>query len=298
MRNVFLKVNQGLKRLMYTTVYCYSTIEFFKFKNKGNMRLSEKSNIYTKDYMINKINFDELKEHTNKIIHCLDVIENKERINFKTNGKDECSKLKKIQNNIKIYRHINKLYKQIRKVTKLLRGYMNILEYNIMEKKYQIDDTEIDFNKIIDVVKQIEQVKANCYFSKNDLAYIMNFLFNEYEEILLRFISDMISFNKNSNDTKITPDNIDFILRLCQSILSETSATTNESKIYFAKRILINYYADKGYFYSDSILEINQKSNYSDLMNDKKVKTNEDYFDYDIVFVCGLNVLFFIYFIG
>jgi hypothetical protein len=81
------------------------------------------------------------------------------------------------------------------------------------------------------------------------------------------------------------------VLDYCRVIISENK---NDSKTYLAKRVLINYYTSPDYNYTDCVVELNKKENFSDLVGfDVDTKTDQ-YYDYDIVFIHGLNVYFHI----
>ncbi len=193
---------------------------------------------------------------------------------------------------------------------------------------YEINTNQIiNIVKEIELIKNNSLFGSmNDQFGKNfrneeEKQIFYNFIFNDYEEISLRLLSLLAVFkNFNLENFMFSKENEEFALNLCKNIIHDNKLNKNESLIYYAKSFLINYFNDskQQYFYSDYILEINQSKNFYDftkLINNKNnTKQNDkidEYqkanavqfnsktlfnvyknYDYDVIFICGLNANF------
>jgi len=265
-------------------------------------------------------------------------------------------KMNKIYKNFKISTQITKKIKGIKKECKkiefLLRNFCNLLDDvlfsldekdNLKNKLNSLNNEKIykiNANEIINILKEIENIKNNSIFgnlnidedknfrSKDEKLIFYNYIFNDLEEITLRLLSNFAIFKQfNLVNFQFNKGNQDFCIKFCEKIIEENKLIKNETLLYYAKNFLINYLAisDSPFFYSDCILEINKNKNFYDLKDINLEKAENKYslrktkhhheefeknqnhhedlhekeihkiyknFDYDIIFVCGLNANF------
>jgi hypothetical protein len=345
------------KKAIYTPIMAYLSLELLKsMKNKKVIYLTSQRKYKTsydddiKDENISKskITFadsylhKELEHHIQNFTHHLDHVMHKEKIVFNFEKNKESDKILAIKaySNYKMNRELKKISKDLKKIDRILKNYLNVLEGNLhLGSDLDKIGIDIDFNNIIDEIQKINLMKNNLKISLESgcsnpelNTTIMNFIFHEHEEIVMRLLSQMIIFHKNSNEkkniknlnenpqninkiinevehlgeknlsqqslsnfishklkNKISEINLNFIINYCLSKINPTSYDQNESHVYFAKRVLINLLTRKDYFYQDYILEINQRENLREIITDPK---DDSHFDYDIIFLSGLNANF------
>ena len=180
--------------------------------------------------------------------------------------------------------NIKQASKELSSICKILRNYLNDSNKMILSKEFK---TDFELDQIIDKIKMIILIKENFIERKSFATSI----FDRFDDITMRLFSDMVILNKKNNYKLISKLNLDYIINYCDEIINnEDLDKINDNKILNAKRILINNFSSKDYFYSDYLLEVNLNNNFKDMIINKKV--NEDnFFDYDLIFLHGLNVL-------
>lgn len=268
------------------------------------------SNKYKVDYISrsNENLSSELDSHIQNFKQCLEKSMSHEKIKF-TLIKDNLTDKLKIKHTLNFYhldKTIKKLWKEIRQIDKIFRNYFNILDDNLTHGKMYSD---FDFNEIITQIKKLQEIKNNSFLSDDDKtkyhhSILENYLFLNHELLILRLFSAMIVIHKNNLNTEnqnskniLTNENIEYILNYSKDKLIKElkNDDVNESIVYFVKRIFINYFSKKEYFYSDYLLELNKGKNFDQFFIFEKLDDNtitieeDDNFEYDVIFICGLN---------
>jgi len=270
---------------------------------------------------MNKHKLSELDFHIRNLENYLEFFFNCKRFNNTLSNVNQIEK-SKIKNYSFDFYHLNKtlkkLSKEVRKIDKVLRNYLNSLDDKLSQDIFHSD---FDFNEIISQIRKIEEIKQNIFTSKkeegegkgegeNNINHhvLENYLFLNHELLILRLFSVMLIIHKNSTEAMniLSKDNIEFILNHSrEKLLSETKKKEmNESIIYFVNRIFLNHTTSNtpDYFYSDYLIELNKEKNFKQYLSKEEDKLEaekdhasqlsvdkDDSFDYDIVFICGLN---------
>lgn len=330
-----------LKTIKYKKI-SYSTTES-KFKTSYDDDMKENNISNSKTILVDSYLYKELEHHIQNFTHHLDHVINKEQLVFKFEKNKDSDKIfvVKAYSNFKMESELKKLSNYLKKIDRILKNYLNVLESNLHEgKDLNKIGIDIDFNKIIDEIKRIDSLKNNLKISLDSGSSnlelnitTLSYIFHEHEEVVMRLLSQMIIFHKNSarqeiknsdesklekeklkddhgnalernlsqtnlfvddifsfkSKNKINKINLNFIITYCLSKINRTSYEQNESQLYFAKRVLLNFFTKKDYFYQDYILEINQTENLKQILTHPKDDSN---FDYDVIFLSGLNANF------
>jgi hypothetical protein len=103
-------------------------------------------------------------------------------------------------------------------------------------------------------------------------------------------MSNIIIINKNNRYELLNEDNLKYALDYCRNIIRRDEDQT-DSLVYNAKKILLNNFTTRDYYYSDFILELNKKDNFKDLLYENPIVRQQECYDYDFVFLHGLNVI-------
>jgi hypothetical protein len=301
----FFKSVKNLVPPILTSFIIYKS-GILKFK-PNKIFCNDERGIISKNPFLEK----DLNYHIVSLEHHMDHLINNEQLilNFVLKSKEKTS-INKTFHNYKVIKELNHLHKQTKKINKILKTYLNKLE-SLLEKDSFTHD--LDFNYIIEQIKRINEIKTLMikhpfYEEKSPLNFqtshtLMNFVFHENESIIMRLLALLVAFYKNSHENEISAENLTYIIDLCKKKLNikENEGLANEAYLYYAKKVLINLLSRKDYFYQDFILEINQTVNYREFekvsyldLNKKheSIVKDDRYFDYDIVFICGLNANF------
>ena len=279
--------------------------KFFTVDNKLHS-LEEKRNAKSLTNLEKDLNF-----HLASLEHHMDHLINKEQLvfNFVLKAKESQIGLNKLYNNYRVSKELKKLQIQTRKINKILKSYINELE-SLLDKN--IFSHDLDVNHIVSEIKKISEIKSymsgNNFYNENISDTInttnetfLSYVFHENEAVTMRLLSLLVIFHKNSEENSIEEENLQFILNLCKDMLDvekNNKNTINEASIYHAKRVLINLLTRKDYFYQDFIMEINQQVNFKeiseikDLTQGREIIKDDEAFDYDVVFLSGLNANF------
>jgi hypothetical protein len=272
-----------IKNIAYLSFLSFSC---FKVKNLQMMDFNE----YQK-YMLENPNYvnNLIKEKEKIEAHLIDI----DKSNYKVQANSNF-KIFDIYQNYSFIRNLKKTLSHMISIEKLLKNYLHFLTVNILKSdKKEMNNSsnkilleKINHNEIINLLQNIENLKLNSIYIKNiDNLHFLSYLFCNYEMLILRIFSNLIILNKEGK-IALNSENINFILNFCNRFIKNSN---NESLILLAKRVLINYYSPIDYNYSDYILEMNQLKNLTNLINSSKDK-NIDKFDYNLIFVNGLNV--------
>jgi hypothetical protein len=165
---------------------------------------------------------------------------------------------------------------------KLIRIYMNDMIANSFNNKYV---HTFNYNEVVQHIREFEDIRKRIVNKKVFLTGV----FEKYQEIVLRLLSNMIIVNKNNEYKLIDGDNLKYALDYCRDMIRNDNEVS-DSLVYNAKKAILNNYTSKSYYYTDFLLEINKGENFIELLYDQpKVKEKES-FDFDFVFLHGLNV--------
>jgi hypothetical protein len=284
------------KKYFYVPMFAALTTKFFDKQEK--LVYMHKENTIKLDRTINKHLQNELSFHISNFEHYINHLIKKEQIifRFEQNEAENQIQIRKTLDNYKFNKEVRKLSKEVKKIDKNLKSYINLLENKLNSHNIL---TDIEFDVILDELKKISKLKKkleNSFeSSKENLnSLIINFIFNEHEEVVLRLLSLLVIFNKNSEVPLINEEYYDYIVKYCQDKINNNSHF-NESHKYFAQRVLINMASRSNYFYQDFSLEINHNENLQQFTTEKfhKVIIKDDtFYDYDIIFLSGLNASF------
>jgi hypothetical protein len=188
-----------------------------------------------------------------------------------------------LKNRLDIVVDIKSARKELVNTNELIRIYLNDMVANLLKQKYE---HTFDYNEIVEHIREFEEVRKIIVSNRNYL----NSVFDNYQEIVLRLLSNMIIINKNNGYELLNEDNLKYALDYCRDII-RNEREISDSLVYNAKKVLVNNYTTKDYYYSDFLLEVNKKDNFIDLLEEKPHVKQQDYFDYDFVFLHGLNVI-------
>ena len=189
-----------------------------------------------------------------------------------------------LKNRLDLVFDLKSARKELVNTNKLIRIYLNDMVGNLLKDKYE---HTFDYNEVVKQIRDFEEVRKRIVSKKTYL----NSVFDKYQEIVLRLLSNMIIVNKNNGYELLNGENLKYALDYCRDIIRNDSQIS-DSLVYNAKKVLVNNFTTKDYYYSDFLLEINKKENFIDLLEEKPYVKQQDYFDYDFVFLHGLNVVF------
>jgi hypothetical protein len=150
---------------------------------------------------------------------------------------------------------------QIVKINRLIRYYLNTTNELIYQNKFNTEAIgDLNLNELLEEIINIENAKKD-FIVNNENNYFINSIFDRYQDTVLRTFSNLIILNKENKGELLSPENLEYIIDYCRDFIKNNH---NEGKSYFAKRVLINYYTSPGFYYSDYVVEINQKDNFAD----------------------------------
>jgi hypothetical protein len=249
--------------------------------NKKNisLKLFDKYNLETRKTFstleLMKIQTEELHKHFDKLY-------------IKEVSERRFNKLFGISNNIVLLKDLNVMSRKIGKLNKIMRHYLNTTNDLIKENRFDVSGLNIDLNELIEEIMKIEHARLD-FIAKGERNLFINSIFEGYQDTILRTFANIIIINKNNINSLLKEDNVEFILNYCRAFLKENK---DDAKSLEAKRVLINYYTKKDYYYADCLLEVNHQTNFEDFIegDNKPVVKTDNAFDYDIVFIHGLNV--------
>jgi hypothetical protein len=267
----------GISALFSSIFYITEGRKKITLKPFRNFKSNEKT--YTTIELV-RMHSEELHQHFEKIL-------NRElEEHLITMNEGNRNKLKRIIHNFKLMKGLKNISTQVYKINKVIRFYLNITNDFIYNENTNISGLTVNFDELIEEIIKIENVKMD-FISKREKNYFINSLFDRYLDTVLRIFSNMIIINKNHSGSLLNEKNLNYILTFCKDIVKENK---NDSKSYLAKRVLLNYYTDENYYYTDCLVELNKRENFEDLVyRVGDIKTDKQY-DYDIIFIHGLNV--------
>lgn len=234
--------------------------------------------------------FDEnkahLKTHITKLKRLFKVLED---LRIANANKEAKIIVDKSYHYYTIDQSIKRIIKELKKISKIFRTFLNETT-DIIHDADKLSIQPGMCNDLINLILHIQELKKSRVFTEEN-HMLSNYIFDEFDDISLRLINDFTVLNKK--EKIINEDNLKSITDLCSNLIKIKQKIHNETKLYHAKKILINLNTKQDYYYNDSVIELNHRRNLNSLSYIKNKKVEDDTnFDYDLVFICGLNAQF------